>query len=274
MMDCEGAEGKGWIEKYIKSRVKRGSDWHSQIDKHKDLAQKSFYIRILGGGFRPVSISDANPCGHLRYKESNKQINGCKTIDSAILKTRLAKDGTLEGNKPEHRIQASLIRHALMNDYAFGRIDKLFHGFEGEFDELHFITDEFSVTPGGEIRACRADIIALGRKDGRYFPVFIELKVKHELTKLIDQLTNACDQLWNNDHVRGHFSDFLTAVSSIKEIDRSANAAKKMLIWADINKGPESTAVEKARKLGFLVAKCPRAGGKFVKDVAPSAGKE
>jgi hypothetical protein len=46
-----------------------------------------------------------------------------------------------------------------------------------------------------------------------------------------------------------------------------------MLIWADINNGHESKAVEEARKLGFLIAKCPRAGGKFVKDVAPPAGK-
>ncbi len=272
-MDYEDAERKGWIEKYIKSRVKRGSDWRSQIDKHKEFAEKSIYIRILGGGFRPVSISDANPCGHLQYDESDKQISGCKTIERAILKASSAKVGKLEGNKPEHRIQASLIRHALMNDYAFGRIDKLFHGFEGEFDELHFITDEFSVTPGGKIRACRADIIALGRMDGTYFPVFIEIKVKHELKRLIDQLTIACDQLWNDDHVRGHFSDFVSAVSSIKEIDPSANAAKKMLIWADINNGHESKAVEEARKLGFLIAKCPRAGGKFVKDVAPPAGK-
>ena len=60
-----------------------------------------------------------------------------------------------------------MIHHALMHDM---RLDGRINGFLSHFDELIFITDELKA---GEIRA---DIIALGGKDGKYFPVFIELK--------------------------------------------------------------------------------------------------
>ena len=49
----------------------------------------------------------------------------------------------------------------------------------------------------------RADMIAVGGKNGAYFPVFIELKNGRELTTLKGQLNNANAMLWENDEARG-----------------------------------------------------------------------
>ena len=130
------------------------------------------------------------------------------------------------------------------------RFHQSFQGFGNEFDELIFVTDELNLEAGEN--ALRADMIAVGGRNGAYFPVFIELKNGRELTKLKMQLNKANEMLWENEETRIVFAAFLKAVAGV-EVDTSAKA-KRMIIWPKSPSGNESESVKKARREGFLIA--------------------
>jgi hypothetical protein len=207
------AGDKDWVKEYIGTSVERGKEWRSQLDKHKELAKATRYIRILGGGFRPVSVSDTNPCGHLR-DQRNQEIPSCDRLEEAIAKAGSAMEQKPEANKPEHQVQAFLIRAALQNALQFGRFHRVLPDFSDVFDELIFITDELSMKRG----KVRADIVALGGSGGHFFPVFIELKNHRLLDELKRQLNDACEILWENDYARS-FQGFF--VGSIRRAARN-----------------------------------------------------
>jgi hypothetical protein len=237
-----------WIAEHIESRISRGTQWREELPEHARLAKDFRYVRILGDGFRPVSISIINPCGHLNDKKGDA-IRKCRTLAEAVEKAKSANRDEHEPgtDKPEHRVQAYLIREALREGLRF---HQAFQGFGKEFDELIFVTDELNVEAGeGKLRT---DMIAVGGKNGGYFPVFIELKNGRELKELKRQLINADTMLWKNDKARGVFVKFLNAVTGV-DVDTSAEA-KLMLIWPRSPSGKESKDVKAARTVGFLIA--------------------
>ena len=144
-------------------------------------------------------------------------------------------------DKPEHRVQAYLIREALREGLRF---HQAFQGFGKEFDELMFVTDELSLEAGED--KLRADMIAVGGLNGEYFPVFIELKNGRELTTLKAQLNKANTMLWENTEARSVFAEFLNAVAGVK-VDTSAKA-RLMMIWPKSPSGKESKGVREARR--------------------------
>jgi hypothetical protein len=241
-------KAQDWIAEHIESRIPRGTEWHGKLSEHATLAKDFRYVRILGDGFRPVSISIINPCGHLNDKKGD-EIKCCGTLAEALEKAKSANRDEHEPgtDKPEHRIQAYLIRKDLQDGLRF---HQAFQGFGNEFDELFFVTDELSLEAGE--KKLRADIIAVGGKNGAYFPVFIELKNGRELTTLKGQLNKANAMLWENDEARGVVAKFLNAVTGV-DVDTSAKA-KLMLIWPKSPSGNESKSVKEAREYGFLIA--------------------
>jgi ribonuclease J len=172
-------------ERYITKRGELLDNWSDDQKKiMKQLAEKWIYIRVGGDKYRPVSIHPDNPCGSLlnRLNGSEREIGGTKSLDTALKNAEAAVPANAKkpGNKkPEHVVQAGLIHHALTHDML---LNDRFRGFSEFFDELIFITDELKA---GDIRA---DIIALGGKGGRYFPVFIELKGIRSFKRVLEQL--------------------------------------------------------------------------------------
>jgi hypothetical protein len=241
-------EAQDWIKKHIVSRISRGTEWCEKLSEHARLAKDFRYVRILGDGFRPVSISIVNPCGRLNDKNGG-EIKNCCTLVEALEKAKSANREEHEPgtDKPEHRVQAYLSREALREGLRF---HQAFQGFGSEFDELIFVTDELNLEAGEH--KLRTDMIAVGGKNGAYFPVFIELKNGRELTTLKRQLNNANTMLWENDEARRMFAEFLNAVTGIN-VDTSAKA-KLMLIWPKSPSGNESERVKEARRDGFLIA--------------------
>lgn len=243
----------GWVAEHIESRVKRGKEWRAQLDCHKAIANNSRYVRILGRGFRAVSIDNVNPCGHLRDSDE-KEIPARPDLEHALQDAMLASNLSLPpgANKPEHRLQASLIRAAMHNDLRFGDI---LPGLQDGFADLIFVTDEFAIKPGNEEIQCRADIVAIGRSKSTaaYSPVFIELKNTRSLQRLKEQLDNADRLLCQNEFAQRPFKEFLSAVSGVEpdEIECSAGTAKKLLIWPKSRSGRESSSVKAARMDGF-----------------------
>jgi hypothetical protein len=225
----------------IKNRADLARQWQGEWQTLQDLATKYRYVRIQGDGFAAVSLSSKNPCGRLICKDGQQVPNMHQTVGEAV---RCAIDAlpfddpgdyTPGADKKEHRIQAFLIRHALMNNKA---MHGLFSGFDEAFDELWFVTDEL---PAGEHRA---DIIALGRKGDKYFPVFIELKVKRDLTKLIWQLEGIRDAM---ALVETDFIHFLAAASGISPEKIIFAEHRLMLVWPTSESGNEHSKVEAFR---------------------------
>jgi hypothetical protein len=241
-----------WLTDDIGSRVKRGEQWRRELDVHKALALDSRYIRILGRGFRAICVAESNPCGRL-LNQKGKAIPYRDKLADAIADARSAppQNSTPAADKCELRAQAKFIKSAMQNGLRF---DQELEGLPGEFDQIIFVTDELAIRPQGEGQHCRADMVALARLAGqeRYCPIFIELKAKRSLGRLMDQLNLAQELLWQNTQARSHLIEFLSAVSGIAtgNIENSDAAAQKMLIWPRSESGQESKAVGEARKGG------------------------
>ena len=139
-------------------------------------------------------------------------------------------------------MQATLIRHALMNGM---ELHGLCDGFADVFDDLIFVTDELSA---GDIRA---DIIALGGRQGRYFPVFIELKANRELERLTEQLTNAREAM---KVAGGSFLKLLANATGKPKSDITFDDARFLIIWPGSPSGKERDIVAEARSKGFLIS--------------------
>src|SRR5664279_1840386 len=84
---CITPEAQNWITKHIKSRISRGEQWREKLTEHARLAKDFRYVRILGNGFRPVSISVINPCGRLNDKKGDA-IKICDTVAEAVEKAK------------------------------------------------------------------------------------------------------------------------------------------------------------------------------------------
>jgi len=234
------------LQQCLKNRVELARQWRDEagLEVHKKLAGDFIYVRINGAGFRPISISPQNPCGRL-IKSNGKQLLGTRKIKNAISAAERAMPAAhfgpakgKENAKPEHRIQASLIHWALQHDLAFHHC---FDDFNHVFDELLFVTDELKA---GDIRA---DIIALGRKGDTYFPVFIELKVGRELSRLLEQLEAAKDAM---STAKDDFIQFLSAVTGIEEC--IVSEPRLILVWPSSDSGKESKTVRVARDKGYI----------------------
>jgi len=243
-MERAGSTQK-WVE-YIENRVERARQWRAEMATLRELAKDYRYIRILGRSFRAVSISKGNPCGHLIRQDNGKEVKGRPNMASAIQSAMCSYPYNHSAayqprnQKPEHKVQAFLIRHALMNGQEMQSVIK---GFDDVFDKLIFITDELS------IGMLRADIIALGSKNGRYFPVFIELKNKRELTRLKKQLEDAKLVMRETAFIK-----LLSAGSGIPADKIKFEDYKLLAVWSPVSGGKEASEVGDARAEGFLFA--------------------
>ncbi len=236
-----------WVRN-IKKKAQLIETWRTELSRLGELAENWIYIRVGSSGYRPISIAPENPCGRLIQRANKKVIGNFAKLSTAIANAKDAEEPNSPnfykpGNaKPEHRMQASLIRHALMNGMG---LHGLCDGFADVFDELIFVTDELSA--GG----IRADIIALGGRQGRYFPVFIELKANRELGRLTEQLTYARSAM----EVAGDsFLKLLANATGKPKSDIALDEAKLLMIWPGLPSGEERDIVTEARENGYIVA--------------------
>jgi len=190
-------------------------------DYWSDVGLPKRYIRINSNGYRVVSLDFENPCGAL-YTSSGDEIS--ETVDIQEAREQLGKE--LENHeltnkdKPEHRLQAYIIYTALTMQKELPTI----LGCKGEFDELIFVDDEFS------IENIRADMIFLGRKGNDYFPVFIELKVDRLAKELRKQLDNIHSYLNKHDEA---FIKYISSSSGVSADKIDYSKSRQVAIWPD-----------------------------------------
>ena len=204
----------------------------------KVLADRWIYIRVRGDTYRPVSIHPENPCGCLiSLNGGGREIGATRSLPTALTnadKAAPAKTKKPGNKKPEHVVQAGLIHHALKHDMLLnGRMN----GFSGFFEELIFVTDELKA---GNIRA---DIIALGGKSGKYFPVFIELKAGRDFKRVVQQLIAAQQE---TAEVKCSFVEMLVKGTGKTAESISFDEYRLFVAWPGAESGKGKASVAKA----------------------------
>jgi hypothetical protein len=227
------------LGRYIRERGELLTYWCNKQQIMKTLAEKWIYIRVGGDKYLPISIHPENPCGCLRRLDGRESEIGCtKSLVIAIKDADAAAPANTKkpGNKkPEHVVQAGLIHHALMHDMRLG--GGRLNGFSDFFDDLIFATDELKA---GDIRA---DIIALGGKGGKYFPVYIELKGIRSFERVIAQLILAQREMAK---VKCDFLEMLFKGTGKTAESISFDEYKLFVIWPEAPSGNGKASAAKA----------------------------
>lgn len=214
----------------IKKKLSRMTDLASKRNSEKpywfEVGGQKRYVRLNSTKFRAVSLDASNPCGHLL--RDGKIINA-KTIKSALIDAAdSACNCHTPGNKkPEHKVQAYIIWQALTNPKGLpATLDIADHA-----DALWFVTDEIALPP------IRADVILLGERHGKYFPVFIELK--HGRTTDVGNQVKRAQAI--AQEVGKEFCQFLAAATGMPLEDIQMEEFKTLVIWGAASKeGPHA----------------------------------
>lgn len=228
---------------YLKQMTEFASRLHKARLDHGAWAAEKRYVRINGGGLRVVSLCAESPCGAVKGHGVLKTI---RCLDKALNAPREPGEPK---SKPEHLWQAALIEHALRWPEA---LVGLLH-LRDACDELRFVTDELS------LRTIRADVVLVGRRGTTWFPVFVELKVKRSMTRLLEQLDTVAELSNLDETTCIAFKEFVSVAAHIEaskfagEID--LDRALKVMIWPSTP--GVSTHLERARKQGVRVLEFP-----------------
>lgn len=237
-------------------KTKTNAEYLSDMEKAADAlnnaegidrrvwAEQLKYIRINGSGLRPISICNDNPCGALKGHKT-----GMKRVTGRLLGALTAPAMPLAKNakKPELRLQARLIEHALRTPE---NLPKLLH-LEQQCDDLWLVTDELKVND------VRADVVLLAMKGDVYFPVFIELKNNRSLDRLQGQLQNIVRSVGLEADARAAFERF-AMVSQRKSGKFDFDRKIMVIIWpalAESSRIPDST---RERAAGYHILEFPK----------------
>ncbi len=166
----------------------------------KIAEDKNIYIRVSYSGFRAISIHPKQPCGAVPgFERYVKDFDRAKDVLEGLPKVDQLSIEDPGNKKPEHRLQAYLIYHALVRERPMPEI----LGCRHKFDELTFVTDEL------KLGSIRSDMLFVAKKDDVFFPVVVELKNSRLLGRLREQLQNTNRAMIES---KLHFESMLQAV--------------------------------------------------------------
>lgn len=238
-------------------RLAKMATFWNQLRKSRDLdesalAARGMYVRLGGESVRLISLDRKAPLCALESEQG--PVKNTSQISDLIT---LVKNGKITPKIPggtstmsERKVQRDLIEKALLNGRRF---EDRFPGLEGHgIDQLMFICDELRVDPQDN-EACRADIIALGRKGDVFFPVYIELKYGSELTVLVKQLETIRREM-SKPQVVKNFVRLLSTVSRVAVDSIDMSLARIMLIWPKSKSGGRRTSTTKCISDHSLIA--------------------
>lgn len=200
-----------------------------------EWAARKRYVRVNGGGLRPISLCHVSPCGALVGFKTRENTRGLKeAINAPIPRPDYIR------KKPEHRVQAALIEHALRWPV---KVPEFLH-LQDECDEIRFVTDEF------KIEDIRADVVMIGFKSGVWFPIFIELKAIRSKTEVVGQVLKIKEKVSRLDTALS-FIEFVKTASDIKG-DVDLRKSIVMIVWPAAQGRPLSLDETLARGIRVL----------------------
>lgn len=202
-----------------------------------EWATRKRYVRVNGGGLRPISLCHVNPCGSLKDQKTWKTIEGLKE----------ALGGDIDQpdyirKKPEHRLQAALIEHALRWPE---ELPAMLH-LQNECEKICFVTDEF------KLEEIRADVVLLGCKAGVWFPIFLELKALRSKTEVVRQVLNIKTRV-SDPEIAPEFVRFVKTAARVGEdVDVDLTKSIAMIVWPAAQGKPLSLEETKADGIRVL----------------------
>ena len=222
----------------IRERLRNMAEWAEIRKKREGELGGDKYVRIGGNGFRAVSVAKDTPL--TGFAKSS-----VKTWDT--VKGHFAREaGSVEGKKEERRLQAFMIRHALRNNKSL--VSLIGKTIKSEsFDDILFSFDEISlgdkkhpitfntVFNNEEKGIIRCDLLCVAKKEGKGYPLLIELKYSRHLGRLLEQLEEFSKQI--SEEYREEFEQLLKSDVGF-EVDCST--VYQMMIWPSTPSGREA----------------------------------
>ncbi len=220
-------------ESRLRDRLDRMKKMADELNKLEivELAKLDRYIRIGGESFRAVSLREDYPlCGCA--KSGTRQL---ATIDRHFKKCEGKLPMHVLEKKKERKLQCWIIKQSLINN----RNMMIFlNKAKGCFDELVFALDEVSLGDkknpvakinglrlNGSPMAVRCDLLAVGSKDGKTFPVLIELKSSRNKKDLIAQIDNFAELICR-------FKDcFIPLLETCTGLQINDYNPRKIIVW-------------------------------------------
>jgi hypothetical protein len=179
------------------------------------------YIRVSGGGFRAVSVSEDAPLSRFAAAPT-------RNLEKAVAQTKAAPHRVdPELSKDERCVQAHIIRNALERR---GDLLSVF-GPELPFEELRFAFDEvrlYSGEDGASGGLVRCDLLAVGKSYGRFEPVLIELKYARGETRLLEQFANF-ERIVAGEKCRTQFAATLAAATGVDRV--TLGQFHRVIVW-------------------------------------------
>jgi hypothetical protein len=211
-------EGYEIITGYLGKMADFAIERQAFLDKHREGWKKGWYIRIGGNGFRSVSVEHETALKGFA-KKSDTDINKIAKQFKSGCPEKLKPD-----IKPERRVQSWLIKTAINNSKNLKSVLRL---DDSEVDELLFACDEVSFGDRKNKPINRCDILAVGIRDNKGFPVSIEIKYGHKRKEVLTQLRDYQEDMKN---LKPSLKTLLKNCVN-KEVDFSKYG--KIIIWPE-----------------------------------------
>lgn len=244
------------VEDIIARRLEGMNVRAQALQENKELigqyVEKKCYVRIGGESFRAVSLREDYPlCGCA--KSANKNLEAiCRHFDAFGMKKEIELwPEEKKKTKPERSLQCWIIHEALKNDS-----DLLVPlGINKPFDKLRFALDEVSLGekkhPISSIanltlqnenqkkpNAVRCDLLAVGKINGKVFPIIIELKSNRAMKDLIAQVDNFAKLICR---FKDYFIPLLETCTGLQINDYKP---RKIIIWPELNSKAKTDNIE------------------------------
>ncbi len=189
---------------------------------------EDWYIRIGGNGYTAVSLDCERPL--LGF--ASRPTTDIETVISHFKKGTVKELGR---PTPEKRAQAWLIKQAINDKLNL----KTYLGLDGSiYEELLFALDEVSFGDKDHKPIGRLDILAVGICDAGAFPVFIELKSRRLLGRLLCQLQEyQC-------HMKRYEHEFAMLINACTNVEVNLSKYGRIIVWPKSQSGNVSDRVE------------------------------
>jgi hypothetical protein len=228
----------------IRKRLKNMKGWAEIRRRNMADLKKEAYVRIGGNGFRAVSVASDSPLTGFSQKSDPRW--------DTVMKHFEKKTKPIEGGKEERRLQAFMIRYALKNKLSIR--DLIGCDFKNvKFEDVVFAFDEISLGDRNnairfhepfdkkEEGIIRCDLLCVGIREGKGYPLLIELKYNRSQTRLIEQLKEFEYQI--SQEYKDEFENLLKAATGLEEVDCST--VYKAVIWPKLKSGKPRDATAK-----------------------------
>lgn len=238
-----------WRLEQMIERAEKLNEIKGEVKKHAEKYDR--YIRVAGESYTLVSLSNVSPLLASGRGEQKKLEEVLNQINDPELKPVVKSKEQLKALK-ERRLQSYLIKEALLNERSLiVAFDINKNKLREEFTELLFAFDEVSLGDTDHEPIIRCDLLCVGVKEDKAFPVVLELKAESATSKKVweelERQTRDFAKHVYNPKFSQLFARLLKAQTGLDVIEPTPQNVKKMVIVARDDYQGQSAGAYNAR---------------------------